>query len=180
MLNLTQRIISDPKTPFLEKFQYLRQPDICLAENVNDFEQNSSNLPFPWYKIGTLNPYLISSPRAYVTIYNVHLYPAAIEIPEAEPGSYILKDATGLVVVYWFKNHPLFHCVTPPPEQFDNSAEWEMWHNVLLHYCIELKMAHVIDACRVPSPKRKQRKKLTLTERINLFFPDRVPLPRPA
>ena len=50
MLNLSQLARESPEYPLLGKIRSFRYPDIYLAENLADYQENAQSLEFPWYK----------------------------------------------------------------------------------------------------------------------------------
>jgi len=84
----------------LKRLLSMRNPDLYLAENIGDFNENKDKIQFPWYK--RRGPF----PRAFVILENVGIN--SMEGVEEEKGWFELHDETGSLLVYWHENDKLF------------------------------------------------------------------------
>ena len=97
MLNLSQLVRESQEYPLLKKIRNFRNPDIYLAENLADYQENAQSLEFSWYKRFPFQDKFMD--RAYIIFQNVGLKKLVYEKMEI-PNWFVLHDAFGQELIY--------------------------------------------------------------------------------
>ena len=99
MLNLSQLARGFHDSPLFKRIQSIRNPEIYLAENLADYQENAPSLEFPFsYKFVD---------RRYIIFQNIGLKKLVYEEMEI-PNWFVLHDNSGQELIYWNADHELF------------------------------------------------------------------------
>lgn len=151
MINLSGRARDLGYYSTLTILRRLREPDIFLAQNINDFLQDRQNVEIPWYKQG-------SFARIYVILHNVR-----IRKIEGEDKFFTLEDESGSFVAYWY-NSDWF----PTPHSYQQTIEANglnekyLLHEVFFRYLLRNGLPNICEV--IPFKFTK-----ITTESVSLF-----------
>ncbi len=178
MLNLSQIVRESPNYTLIQKVKNFRAPDVCIAENLADYQKNAPNLGFPWYKRSPLSS--MFGDKAYIIFRDIGLKKLLLEKVEV-PNWFVLHDYSGQELVYWDANNVLF----PTCESFDEVHEKQGlkeddWvYEVIVRYSQhstqkKLSLSSIIKVNKYNS-SNKNPKETSLIEKIRSFFPEFKP-----
>lgn len=178
MLNLSQLARESPEYPQLRKIRSIRDPDIYLAENLADYQENAQSLEFPWYKRFPFPDKFMD--KAYIIFQNIGLKKLDHEGMEI-PNWFVLHDDSGQELIYWNANHELFPTTASFDEvQAEQGLKENDWvYDVFVRYLIPSNLPSVVEVNRYKFSNRKPEKD-SLTERIGSLFPEFEPEWQPA
>jgi len=177
MLNLSQLARESHNYSKLEIIQSSLYPDIYLAQNLVDYQSNSRELKFPWYK--SIIPNMLED-RAYIIFQNVGLKILVHEQVKF-PNWFILHDDSGEELIYWNANHELFPATNSfRKAQQQSGLKNDDWvYDVFVRYLISKDLPSIVDV-RKYKFSDKQPEKDSLVKRIRNFFPEFRPELQPA
>ena len=174
MQNITDMIRQEGQLSWWGTYQAFRGPELYLAEDMADFNENVSRLPYPWYKWFPYEDRQIY--RAYITIYNIGLRSFYGMEKEAERHHFLVHDATGDAVMNWEPGREIFR----PRNTFDEvhlqegltDDDWVF--NIFLVYLIHEQLSYICEVQKV-HPIQKQEEKISLLEQARDFISEPVP-----
>ncbi len=178
MLNLSQLTRESQEYPLLGRIRSIRYPDIYLAENLADYQEDAQSLEFPWYKRFPFPDKFRD--RAYIIFQNIGLKKLTHKEMEIY-NWFVLHDESGQELVYWNANHELFPTLASFDEvQAEQGLKEDDWvYDVFIRYLIPSHLPSVVEVNRYKF-SNKEHEKDFLAERIKNFFPEFEPEWQPA
>ncbi len=182
MLNLSQLARESPNVSFVRKIRSFRDPNIYLAENLADYQQNAPILDFPRYKRFLSQDKFMD--RAYIIFQNVGLKKLShkrIEILNW----FVLHDDSGQELVYWNADHELFPTLASFDEvQEKQGLKEDDWvYDVFIRYLIPSNLPSVVEVNKYKFSNRKPEKDSLaeiIKDKIGELLPQPTPEPIPV
>jgi hypothetical protein len=172
MINLSQLARESPDYPLLRKIKSALKPDIYLADDVLDYQENAPKLEFPAYKRFPFASKFMD--RAYIIINNVGIKKYSYN-QVTLPDWFIIHDDSAQEVAYWNANDKLFPTITSF-EQLQESQglkDDDYVSEVFLEFLIQNHMSSIVEVNKYihyDNPKKEKRN--YLSEIINGLIPE--------
>jgi hypothetical protein len=180
MINLSQLARESPNYPLFRKIKSVRNPDVYLADNVLDYQENAPRIVFPSYKRFPYTDKFMD--RAHIILHNVGLKRYSCN-NNTLANWFIIHDDSSQEVAYWNAEDELF----PTRASFENlqdsqGLEANDWvYEVDIEYLIQNGMTSIVEVNKYASnDSSKKEKRNYLSEIINGLLPEFNPGLRPA
>ena len=168
MLNLSQLARESGKLSFFKKIKSLRDPDICLAEDVNDYLENAPNMKFPIYK----KDLCCCDDRVYISIMDIKLETLKRNGYRI-PNWFVVSDESGADVVYWCSDSigfPALHSFEKLQEE-QGLMDGDWVYDILLKYLIDYNLSNIVEV-RKYNFSRKEYEQSSLLDKIRGLLPE--------
>ena len=156
MLNLSQLLRESQEISFFKKIISLRDPDIYLAENLKDYQENYKSVEFPWYKRFPFPKFISNDDdRIYILFKGIGLEKPVRKDIIIPPYWFILHDDSGQELVYWNKDSGLFPAAVSFEEMQEQGFKDNEWIEALVRCQLKSGFLSIADI-RKPSPKNQK------------------------